>query len=82
MPPYARWVHASFKQTLIDACEAYVQTNDRGNDKARSKLITQVTQDITDIARNNNETLPDDVEKVLSSYCGRYINLMIILVCA
>jgi len=82
MTTYSRWVHASFKQTLIDACDEFKKTNDHGDDKARSKLITRVAEDITDITRNNDEALPDDVEKVLSNYCGRYIYLMIISVCA
>jgi hypothetical protein len=82
MAPYACWVHASFKQTLIDACNEFMETNDHGNDKAHLKLITQVAKDITDIAQNNNEALPDDMKKVISNYCGRYIYLMIISVCA
>lgn len=64
MAPYSRWVHASFKQTLLDSCDDYMETNDRGTDKSRSKLITRVAKEITDIAQERSETLPDDLEKV------------------
>jgi len=65
MAPYSRWVHPSFRQTLMDACDEYLQSTDRGNDKTRSKLITRVAKDITDIAKEKNEALPDDLEKVI-----------------
>ena len=65
MAPYARWVLPSFKNTLLSACDEYMTTNDRGSDKARSKLITRVAKDITDIVEGNeNEKVPDDLEKV------------------
>jgi len=63
MSPYSRWVHQSFKDVLLQACNEYVKTNDRGNDKARTMLITRIAKDITDIAEKNNEKLPDDLEK-------------------
>jgi hypothetical protein len=64
MAPYSRWVKESFKQTLIDNCDEYLDTSDRGTDKTRSKLITQVAQDIAAIALAKKEELPDDLEKV------------------
>jgi len=68
MAPYARWVHQSFKQILVDACDEYLDTNDRSNEKTRSKLITRVSKDISDIAQANKEAVPDDLEKVITPY--------------
>ena len=64
MPPYTRWVHASFRDVLIKSCDEYLKTSDRGNDKTRAKLVTRVSKDITEIAKREKETLPDDLEKV------------------
>ena len=64
MGPYSRWVKESFKQTLLDNCDEYLDTTDRGTDKTRSKLITRVAQDIAAIALAKTEELPDDLEKV------------------
>jgi hypothetical protein len=69
MAPYNRWVHSSFKQTLLDSCDEYLDTSDRGSDKTRSRLITRVAQEITTIANAQAEAvqLPDDLEKVILS---------------
>jgi len=64
MAPYSCWVKESFKQTLLDNCDEYLETTDRGTDKTRSKLITRVAQDIAAIALAKKEELPDDLEKV------------------
>lgn len=64
MAPYARWVLESFKHILVDSCDEYFDTNDRGNDKSRSKLITRVANDIAAIAQDKKEHVPDDLEKV------------------
>ena len=45
-----------------------MECNDRSADKPRSKLITKVSKEITDIAKANNEPLPDKVEKVIYPY--------------
>ena len=71
MPPYSRWVHDLFRSILVDSCDEYLESSDRGSDKTRSKFITRVATDITDIANNNNESLPDDLEKVIHP-CIRY----------
>jgi len=68
MAPYARWVHESFRKTLLDACDEYLDTNDRGNEKTRSKLITRVSKDISDIAQVEKEPIPNDLEKVVTAY--------------
>jgi hypothetical protein len=65
MAPYSRWVLPSFRQTLLDRCDDYLKSSDRSNEKTRSQLITQVSQEITNIAQENNEALPDDLEKVI-----------------
>jgi hypothetical protein len=64
MAPYARWALPSFKQILIDHCDEYLDTSDRGSDKSRSKLITRVANDIAAIAKDKKEAVPDDIEKV------------------
>lgn len=64
MAPYARWVLESFKHILVDSCDEYFDTSDRGNDKSRSKLITRVANDIAAIAQDTKEHVPDDLEKV------------------
>jgi len=68
MAPYARWVLPSFKQTLVDACDDYLDTNDHSNEKTQSKLITRVSKDISDIAQAKSEAIPDDLEKVITPY--------------
>ena len=66
MAPYNRWVLSLFRDTLLNHCDLYLESSDRGNDKSRSKLIVQVAQAITDIAREKSEQVPDDLEKVVS----------------
>ena len=65
MAPYARWVLPSFRTILVNHCDDYLNSSDRGTDKGRSKLITEVAKDITDIALENGENIPDDLEKVI-----------------
>ena len=82
MAPYARWVLPSFKQTQLGACDEYMTTNDRGNDKTRSKLITRVAKDITDIVeRNEGERVPDDLEKVGNHFPLARTYLTMFIVC-
>ena len=82
MAPYARWVLPSFKQTLLGACDEYMTTNDRGNDKTRSKLITRVAKDITDIVEGNEgERVPDDLEKVGNYFPLARTYLTMFIVC-
>jgi hypothetical protein len=50
---------------LLDSCDEYLKSSDRGTDKTRSQLITRVSKDIADIAKENSETIPDDLEKVI-----------------
>ena len=64
----APWVRPSFRTILINYCDEYLECNDRSAEKPRSKLITKVSQEITDIAKANNEPLPDEVEKVIYPY--------------
>ena len=64
MSRYTRWVHDSFKHILVDSCDGYLQTNDRGIDKGRSKFIAQVAADIADSAGEGDVALPNDLEKV------------------
>jgi len=57
-------MNESFKQTLLDNCNDYLDISDHGSDKSRSKLITRVAHDIAAIAQAKNLELPDDLEKV------------------
>ena len=68
MSPYSRWVHPSFRQILMNNCDEFLKSSDRGAEKTRSKLITQVAQEITDIVKEQNDVqVPDDLEKVIPS---------------
>jgi hypothetical protein len=64
MAPYMCWVLESFKHILVDSCDKYFNTSDHGNDKSRSKLITQVANDIAAIAQDKKQRVPNDLEKV------------------
>ena len=66
MAPYARWVLPSFKTILVNRCDDYLNSSDCRTDKGCSKLITEVAKDITDIAQQREENIPDDLEKVIS----------------
>jgi len=65
MGPYTRWVAPSFKNIMVEACDDYLETSDRGNNKTCSKLIAHVAKDIVDIAQANGEALPNELEKVI-----------------
>jgi hypothetical protein len=67
MAPYARWVLPSFRTILIDHCNEFLASSDRGNDKARTKLISQVSKNITDIAQETREAVLDNLEKVITN---------------
>jgi len=60
------WVHLSFRKILLDHCDEYIDSSDRGSDKTQSKLITRVSKEITEISEAAVEVipLPSDVEKV------------------
>ena len=72
MAPYARWVHESFKDTLINSCDEYLDTNDRGSEKTQSILITRVAQEIAAIAQDKELAIPGELEKVIPSHRMRY----------
>ena len=78
MAPYARWVKESFKQTLIDACNEYLNTNDRGNEKTRSKLITWVANEIGAIAKDKTEDVPDELEMVVPGNRKRHTSWLML----
>ena len=65
MPPYSHWVHQSFKVILHKYCDEFLASSDHGPEKTPSKLITQVSQEILDVAqRQVDASLPDNLEKV------------------
>ena len=72
MAPYVRWVMESFKHILVDSCDEYFNTSDRGNDKSWSKLITRVTNNIAAIAQDKKQRVPDDLEKVTFIFIIKY----------
>ena len=71
------WVHPSFRQTLLDNCDKYIDSSDRGSDKTRSKLITRVSKELTDIAQAATKAipLPSDLEKVIILLIGVLENI-------
>ena len=74
MAPYARWAVPSFRTILLNHCDDYMKSSDRGPDKSRSKLVTQVAQGIADIAKEKHEALPNDLEKVMALHMVQFIN--------
>ena len=75
MAPYTRWVFPLFRTILVNRCDDYLNSSDRGTDKGRSKLITEVAKDITDIAQQTGENIPDDLEKVISLHIQRMTSI-------
>jgi len=53
----------SFKDTLLSACDEYMRSNDCGNDKTWSMLITQISQEIAAIVHEKNERVLEELEK-------------------
>ena len=47
MAPYACWVHDVFRHILVESCDEFLQTSDRGGDKARSQFVTNIASQIT-----------------------------------
>jgi hypothetical protein len=74
MAPYSRWVLPSFKDTLLSACDEYMRSNDRGNGKTQSMLITRISQEIAAIAQEKNERVPEELEKVIFLTILHFIN--------
>jgi len=54
------------KDTLLSACDEYMRSNDCGNDKTWSMLITQISQEIAAIVHEKNERVLEELEKVIS----------------
>src|ERR1700683_2302557 len=75
MAPYTRLVFASFRTLLVNRCDDYLNSDDCGTDKGRSKLITEVAKDITDIAQENGENIPDDLEKGIFQHIQRMTSI-------
>lgn len=68
MPPYNCWVHDLFKKILLNHCSEFLESSDQCPEKTQSMLITQVLQQIADIAKENGDIpLLDNLEKVLYS---------------
>ena len=74
MAPYSRWVLPAFKDTLLSACDEYMRSNDCGNDKTRSMLITRISQEIAAIAQEKNERMLEELEKVIFLTILHFIN--------
>src|SRR5260370_40008646 len=58
------WVLPSFKDILIDTCQEFLNSTDKGKDKKRSSLITRVAGEIRQAIEGTTDTLPEDLEKV------------------
>jgi hypothetical protein len=57
-----KWVQESFKHILLANCEAYLESNNLGKNKARTQLINDVADKIREAAAGLN--LPEDLNKV------------------
>lgn len=73
------WVHESFKQTLIDSSEAYLNSHDRGPHKDRTIKIIEVCDKVKKIAKEANVLLPSDLQKVNFVLIFSIINQLISL---
>ena len=66
MSPYNQWVHMSFKEILLSYCDEFLESSDCVPDRTRSQLITKVSNEIADIAKElTDASLPEDLEKVI-----------------
>ena len=55
----------SFKEILLSYCDKFLESSDRVPDKTRSQLITKVSNEIADIAKElMDASLLEDLEKV------------------
>src|ERR1700722_17356257 len=64
------WVIPGFKHILIESSKEYVNSTDKGKHKTRTSLITRVAEAICEAVEDTDDTLPNDLEKVM---CVPYI---------
>jgi hypothetical protein len=62
------WVLPSFKHILIDSCQEYLNSTNKGKEKTRSALITRVSGEIRHAVEGTTDKLPEDLEKVESTF--------------
>lgn len=59
------WVtSAGLKRILTETSQKYINTSDRGKDKARSAHLRDVEEQLLAHASEHNERLPDDLQAV------------------
>jgi len=58
------WVLPSFKNVLIDASQEFLDSTDKGKDKARTALITRIAGKIRQAVVQTGDPLPEELEKV------------------
>ena len=61
-----KWVHDAFKNILLDNCQAYLDSNDLGKNKARTQLINDVVNKIREAGAGLG--LPHDLNKVSDDF--------------
>ena len=61
-----KWVRDSFKNILLDNCQAYLRSNDHGKNKARTQLINDVANKIREAASASD--LPGELNKVCCDF--------------
>ncbi|KAI0244968.1 hypothetical protein BJV78DRAFT_1289901 [Lactifluus subvellereus] len=76
MAPYNRWAQGPFKKILLDSCDAYLESSDRGPDKTQSKLIKKVAEEIAAISERTHEPVLDDLEKTIPTEVARFFKNM------
>jgi len=61
-----KWVRDSFKNILLDNCQAHLDSNNHGKNKARTQLINNVTNKIREAAPGSD--LPGKLNKVCCDF--------------
>jgi hypothetical protein len=66
-----KWATPSFREILVEHCQAFLDSNNLGKDKSRSKLIQQVAEEIQASAKESGEKVPPDLQKVSYQSCPK-----------
>jgi hypothetical protein len=58
------WVLPSFKNILIDASQEFLNSTDKGKDKARTALVMRIAGEVREAVATSGDPLPEELEKV------------------
>jgi hypothetical protein len=62
------WFQPLFKHILVESCEEFINSSNKGKHKTRSTLINRVAEEIRQAVEGTNDTLPSELEKVIFAY--------------